>query len=138
VLWSGGAADCVIVAAVGGSGGWIAHVDRLGPEPDRIASQVKATGAGQVYLASAIFASPRPADNKIVRDIMTRLAADGIGITAIYPYPSLALDVANGAVRANLSLSDRTLLAAGSGFAALTERVEAKRGEEKEKEPPPT
>jgi hypothetical protein len=136
VLWSGGAADCVIIAAIGGNGGWIAHADRQAPKPDTIATQVKATGAMRVYLASSIFASGNAGDSELVRGIMTQLASKGVTITAIYPYSSLAVDVTTGALRANLSQTDRTLLATGSGYQALTDAVEAKRHQDKQQQPP--
>jgi hypothetical protein len=149
VLWSGGAADCVIVAAVGTGRGWIAHVDRNGPKPNQIITEIKKVGGAQVYLASAIFSAPNPASNNLVRGIVTELEKERIGITAIYPWSSLAMDVVTGAVRTNVPEPDRKRLAGGSGWEALTDVIEAQKieaqkieaqteAEAKKKQPPPT
>jgi len=56
-LWSGGAADCIIVAAYANRRAYITHVDRLTEEGDWLSSLFRAMGGNppRIYLSSSAF-----------------------------------------------------------------------------------
>lgn len=106
VLWSGGASDCVIVAAVADGRGWITHVDRSGPSMNTIVSAIRQVGSGHVYLASQVFTQGDSAANGNVRSIVQALTEQGIAISGIFPSSSLGVTAGTGAVVGNLSRTD--------------------------------
>jgi hypothetical protein len=110
VLWSGGASDCVIVAAVADGKGWISHVDRSGPSPATIINAVRQVGTGRVYLASQVFTKNDSAASELVRSIVKGLTDQGIAISAIFPSSSLGVNAGTGTVVANLSRTDIDIL----------------------------
>lgn len=102
IVWSGGAGDCIIVAAHGAQESYIVHQDRSQPASAAIAAEIHQMAGAQksVYLASQMFSVADPTDSGLVRSIMQALAAYAdINIVAIYPFTALALNPANGQVR---------------------------------------
>ena len=101
ILWSGGAADCVIVAAHSGQRGYLAHRDRQTPDAATLVQQVGALGAApSVWLASSGFAAgaDQAATNGLLFDTITALQAAGLVISGVYSTRQLALNCKTGAV----------------------------------------
>ncbi|MGF7237931.1 MAG: hypothetical protein ACQSGP_23665 [Frankia sp.] len=103
ILWSGSAADCVIVAARGATHSYITHRDRGAPAIGVVTAALRDLGPGtRVYLASQMFGIPSPSDSALIRETV-----EGIGalapqaqIVAIYTARALALNIRNGETRA--------------------------------------
>jgi hypothetical protein len=96
IIWSGGAADCVIVAGVTGNGQvFLAHVDRLSRSDG---AMIISKGKGRVILASTAFSTKgKGADNANVQYLMEQCAKYKVG-PEIYASRQLAVDSETGEI----------------------------------------
>jgi hypothetical protein len=117
ILWSGGAADCLIIAATGATNSYITHQDRGGigekgaPSRDDIIQQIRSLKAPvRIWLASAMFGKFRETgimQSELILSAVAMLKAEpGCTIVAIFSELSLALNTKTGAVLAGKAVQD--------------------------------
>ena len=116
VVWSGGAADCVIVGAHTGGRAFLTHATQLQPPGDDIGLVIHTLGPSpKVWLASQKFAASPQAvkDSGLIQEIVEGLSNHQVQVTAIFSSDRLAIDVATGNVSANFAnpLTEAFLLA---------------------------
>ncbi|WP_280464693.1 hypothetical protein [Nocardia brasiliensis] len=105
VVWSAGAADCIIVGAYSSQRAYLTHVDRTAPSPAAVSKAIRDLGpAAKVFLASQVFSKGgEAASSGLVQSLVTRLKDDRIDITAIYPSTRLAINADTGTVLADFN-----------------------------------
>ena len=117
ILWSGGAADCLIIAAKGATHSYVTHQDRGGkgqrgaPSRDDIISQIRSLGTPVcIWLASAMFGKFRQTgvmQSELILSAIAMLKAEpGCTIMAVFPEQSLALNTRTGAVLAGKAVRE--------------------------------
>ncbi len=96
-LWSGGAADCIIVSAYNNGEAYMTHATRV--SAGSVADIVKGFG-GSVYLSSQYFGldPESAADAGTVQEIVGELVDKKVAITAMYGTGRLAINSKTGAV----------------------------------------
>ncbi len=100
-LVSGGAADCVIIAAYNRrlSRAYMVHAHRethLASVVDQINQYILAKGAQsdvQIELASQVFGTPRPTDSGLVRNVYAALEGAGYHVAHAHGVTSLSLNI---------------------------------------------
>ena len=102
-LWSGGAADCIIVAAYANHRAYITHVDRLTDEGDWLPALGRAMGGerARVYLASTAVNNNPGGLLANVREALNRTADRWEAITEVNS-TSFAISAVGGATLSNL------------------------------------
>lgn len=106
VVWSGGAANCVIVGAHTSGRAFLTHATQLQPPGDDIGLMIRTLGPSpQVWLASQKFAASPQAvkDSGLIQQIAEGLSNHQVQVTAIFSSDRLAIDVATGNVSANFA-----------------------------------
>ncbi len=103
ILWSGGAADCLIVAAHGPEGCFLVHQTRSGPRPQDIVGAIRDLGhSPTVWLASGMFATMQTQDGELRSELIHETVgaltdpASGLAIEATYSQGALALNLHTG------------------------------------------
>jgi hypothetical protein len=98
ILWSGGAADCIIVAAYDGGKGYLAHQSRIGPDVRSMLRRIEALGAPTVWLASMMFGAEGAGRQELVTDIVLAVEKSGLSVGGVFTGDRLALNTETGAV----------------------------------------
>jgi hypothetical protein len=106
VVWSGGAADCVIVGAYAAGRAFLTHATQLQPSADDIGLMIRTLGPKpMVWLASQKFAASAQVakDSGLIQAIASGLAKEHVEVTAIFSSDRLAIDVPTGSILANFA-----------------------------------